>query len=110
MQKYKLPPSHELWAGQPFASHFQEFLEDKVADREELSERLRDPNTDPMSRLRITEVVTAIDKILEDENVSGRSGDLIMDAFEIAEERGDEFDMDMSAEEARQYLASVEVR
>jgi len=106
VQKYHLPPTHELWARQPFAVHLREFFEDKYVQKIELQSQLKDGDLDAMRRMKIMDAIEILDKILDErvEDTRVMTGDPVMDALEIALDRGDDLHMDITVEEARRYL------
>ena len=106
VQKYKLPATHELWKKQPFAVHLLEFFEDKYVQKMELQAQLSDAGLDPERRADILSSLSMLDKLLEEtvDDELQLTGDVVMDALEVSLDRGHDFDMDISVEDARAYL------
>lgn len=108
--KYKLPATHPLWTDHPFSVHLQEFFEDKVLQKKELEEQLHG-DLDPLQKTKLLEAIRAVSSLLKTDKereleqgmmLSGR--DPVMDALEVAEHLGEEIDLDITPEEAREYL------
>lgn len=111
--KHKLPASHQLWVGQPFATHLLEFFRDQWQEKSRLEEQLKNPDLSPDLRIKIKEAIDSIYAVLDDgtERSEGdfhRSNDPVSDWLEYKEEvldkEIDETDLDLSPQEALRLL------
>ena len=96
--KYKLPPSHPLFKGRPIAEHLEEFMRDKMDERDQLREMLQNPDTGPQERSKLMEQIESIDKFLGDVDATG-SGDALADLWEAQLEAGEDPDFDLTMED-----------
>lgn len=89
-KKYNRPANDPLFDERSEAEHYQEFLEDLWARREELADQLRTENSDPKEAQVIMKALAEIDKALGEEEEE----DPKIAEWEAALERGEDPDWD----------------
>jgi hypothetical protein len=99
-EKYHLPASHPLFQGRSLAEHLEEFMRDKMDDRDALQEQMGQAHLTPLDRTKIIEQIEGIDAFLGAAEKVG-SGDPLADLWEAQLEAGEEPDLDMTMEDLR---------
>lgn len=99
MDRYQLPPSHPVFRRRTFPDILEEFLADKLHERADLEDQLRQGDLDARTRVRLQERVGALDALMND--AGGGSGDALADLWEAQIEAGLEPDLDMTMEDLR---------
>lgn len=98
--KYKLPSSHPLYQGRALVEHLEEFMRDKMDERDLLQEQLQNPVLEALDRTKLMEQITAIDQFLGAKDKTG-SGDPLADFWEAQMEAGEDPDFDLTMDEFR---------
>ena len=96
VQKYNLPPNHELFLSRTTADLYEEFLGDQLVRREELVSQIG--ATDDLSvKSSLQRQIQIIDSLLGDNpGKNGASGDKLVEYWEHCLAAGIDPDMDMS--------------
>jgi len=101
-KKHQLPPAHPMWVGQPFANHLKEFFQDRMLDREDILEKLKNIDVDPYARMQLGKQLDAIDSVLSagDGTVSeAPTEDLLAAYWEWQDDNDEDVDLDMTVQE-----------
>lgn len=96
-----------MWTAVPFAVHVYEFLEDRLFQKKELEEELKQHDLSASRIADITDVLKAFDELLKEDDVKEAvelSEDPMMAALDLADELDLDVNLDMTDEEAIAFV------